>query len=244
MDQPKQANTNDKPRKTKAPLEAVSPVTVINTGLTDHQIPLEVSNHVVQNIPVILSSRPPSINNRVQHNLNFNNIIKVDIDKTAISTHNEDVYVSKLLLTNMMRRIRAPNDEKQVTSQCHSSFVSVLSHNQELKYPIPSIMKPRKSKRPECIRVPNYNSLIPLRRTVTFSHFPKICFSNVRSMVNKIDEIFASISTNLYDVVVITEIWLNSRITDELIRIPGYVSCRRNRPNDQSGGGLCTYRLD
>ena len=78
-------------------------------------------------------------------------------------------------------------------------------------YPIPSIMKPRKSKRPECIRVPNYNSLIPLRRTVTFPHFPKICFSNVRSMVNKIDEIFASISTNLYDVVVVTETWLNSR---------------------------------
>ena len=76
---------------------------------------------------------------------------------------------------------------------------------QELnKHPIPSIMEPRKSKRPECIRVPNYNSLIPSRRTVTFPHFPKICFSNVRSMVNKIDEIVASISTNLYDVVVIT----------------------------------------
>ena len=229
MDQSKQANTNDKPRKTKAPLEAVSPVTVIHTGLTDHQIPPEVSNHVVQNIPVILSSRPPSTNNRVQHNLNFNNIIKVDIDKTAISTHNDDVYVPKLLLTNTMRRIRVPNDEEQITSQSHSSFVSVFSHNQELnKYPIPSIMKPRKSKRPECIRVPNYNSLIPLRRTVTFPHFPKICFSTVRSMVNKIDEIFASISTNLYDVVVITETWLNSRITDELIRIPGYVSCRRD----------------
>ena len=86
------------------------------------------------------------------------NIIRVDIDKTAISTHNEDVYVPKLLLTSMMRQIRVPNDEEQVTSQCHSSFVRVFSLNQELnKYPIPSIMKPRKSKRPECIRVPNYN---------------------------------------------------------------------------------------
>ena len=84
VDQSKQANTNDKPRKTKAPLEAVSTVTVIHTGLTDLQIPLEVSNHVVQNIPVILSSRPPSINNRVRYNLNFNNIIKVDIDKIKL----------------------------------------------------------------------------------------------------------------------------------------------------------------
>ena len=93
-------------------------------------------------------------------------------------------------------------------------------------------MKPRKSKRPECIRVSSYNSLIPLRRTVTFPHFPKNCFSNVRSMENKIDEIVASISTNLYDVVVITETWSNSRITDEFIRTPGYVSCRRDRSND------------
>ena len=113
---------------------------------------------------------------------------------------------------------------------------------QELnKYPIPTIMKPRKSKRPECIRVSSNNSLIPLRRTLTFPHFPKNCFSNVRSMVNKIDEIVASISTNLYDVVVITETWLNSRITDEFIRTPGYASCRRDRSNDQRGGGLCTY---
>ena len=113
---------------------------------------------------------------------------------------------------------------------------------QELnKYPIPTIMKPRKSKRPECIRVPNYNSLIPLRRTLTFPHFSKNCFSNVRSMVNKIDEIVASISINLYDVVVITETWLNSRITDEFIRTPGCASCRRDRSNDQREGGLCTY---
>ena len=60
-------------------------------------------------------------------------------------------------------------------------------------------------------------------------------------MVNKFDEVSASISTELYDVAVITETWLNSRVTDELIRIPGYVSCRRDRPNNQRGGGLCTY---
>ena len=102
-------------------------------------------------------------------------------------------------------------------------------------------MKPRKNKRPECISVPDYSSLIPLRRSVTIPRFPKIWFSNARSMVNKLDEVSASISTELYDVAVITETWLNSRVTDELIRIPGYVSCRRDRPNNQRGGGLCTY---
>ena len=70
--------------------------------MTEYQIPLEVSDHVVQNIPVIFSSRPPSMNNRVQYNVNFNNIIKVNIDKTDNSTRNDDVYVRNLLLANTM----------------------------------------------------------------------------------------------------------------------------------------------
>ena len=95
------------------------------------------------------------------------------------------------------------------------NIVSAISHNQDInKYPIPTIMKHRKNKRLECISVPDYSSLIPLRRSVTILRFPKIWFSNVRSMVNKLDEVSASISTELYDVAVITETWLNSRVTD------------------------------
>ena len=95
------------------------------------------------------------------------------------------------------------------------NIVSAILHNQEFnKYPIPTIMKPRKNKRPECISVPDYSSLIPLRRSVTIPRFPKIWFSNVRPMVNKLDEVSASISTELYDVTVITETWLKSRVTD------------------------------
>ena len=40
---------------------------------------------------------------------------------------------------------------------------------------------------------------------------------------------------------VITESWLCSQISDELIRIPGYVTYRKDRSNNQRGGGLCTY---
>jgi hypothetical protein len=39
------------------------------------------------------------------------------------------------------------------------NIVSAISHNQDInKYPIPTIMKPRKNKRPECISVPDYSS--------------------------------------------------------------------------------------
>ena len=54
-------------------------------------------------------------------------------------------------------------------------------------------------------------------------------------------------TNNLCDIAVITESWLSSRVTDQLISIPGYESRRRDRPDHQRGGGLCTFinsRLD
>jgi len=55
-------------------------------------------------------------------------------------------------------------------------------------------------------------------------------------MVNKLDELFAVVSANSFEIVVITESWLCSQICDELIRIPGYVTYRKDRSNNQRGG--------
>ena len=71
--------------------------------------------------------------------------------------------------------------------------------------------------------------------------FPKFFLSNVRSMVNKLDDISGSIISNNCDIAVITETWLSSIVTDQLICIPGYVTCRRDRPDDRRGGGICTF---
>ena len=71
--------------------------------------------------------------------------------------------------------------------------------------------------------------------------FPKLFLSNARSMVNKTDDIACTITNNNCDIVVITESWLSSNVTDQLISIPGYATCRRDRPNDQRGGGICTF---
>ena len=52
--------------------------------------------------------------------------------------------------------------------------------------------------------------------------FPKFFLSNVRSMVNKIDEIQGVISTNKCDILALTESWLTSKVSDDLITIPDY----------------------
>ena len=72
-------------------------------------------------------------------------------------------------------------------------------------------------------------------------NFPKIFLSNTRSMVNKLDEINTVITINKCNIAVITESWLSSNITNALVSIPGYFCIRKDRPNDQRGGGLCTY---
>ena len=57
-------------------------------------------------------------------------------------------------------------------------------------------------------------------------------------MVNKLDELFPTVSANFFEIIVITESWLSSLIDDELIGIPGYATYRRDRLNNQRGGGL------
>ena len=77
--------------------------------------------------------------------------------------------------------------------------------------------------------------------TKSMSSFPKFLLSNVRSMVNKIDEIQGVLSTNECDIFVLTESWLTSKVSDNLITIPDYKHIRKDRLNDQRGGGICTY---
>ena len=63
-------------------------------------------------------------------------------------------------------------------------------------------------------RNPNNLIKIPLQRSVTRPNFPSILFSNVRSMVNKLDELFATVSANSFEIILITESWLSSLIDD------------------------------
>ena len=83
----------------------------------------------------------------------------------------------------------------------HNAFIADIDESglgqSVMQQPISVTVRPRKKKRFNSARVPNYSSLIPQKRTVKGMSSPKIFFSNVRSMVNKVDDIFASVSVNL-----------------------------------------------
>ena len=88
------------------------------------------------------------------------------------------------------------------------------------------------------INDPTTRTLITIPTTRLSYDFPTFFLSNTRSMANKLG---ATITNNKCDIAIITESWLSSNITNDLIKIPGFSSIRKDRCDDQRGGGLCTY---
>ena len=88
---------------------------------------------------------------------------------------------------------------------------------------------------------PTTRTLITIPTTRLSYDFPTFFLSNTRSMANKLDEISVTITNNKCDIAIITESWLSSNITNDLIKIPGFSCIRNDRCDDQRGGGLCTY---
>ena len=58
---------------------------------------------------------------------------------------------------------------------------------------------------------------------------PSFYLFNARSLLPKIDELTALLSTNSVDLVAITESWLKSDIENSLIFFPGFNSFRNDR---------------
>ena len=88
---------------------------------------------------------------------------------------------------------------------------------------------------------PTTHTLITIPTTRLSYDFPTFFLSNTRLMANKLDEISVTITNNKCDIAIITESRLSSNITNDLIKIPGFSCIRKDRCDDQRGGGLCTY---
>ena len=70
--------------------------------------------------------------------------------------------------------------------------------------------------------------------------FVKCCLINSRSIVNKLHELHDLLSTEIYQIILITETWLTDKIPDCLV-ISGqdYSLFRKDRPSGAVGGGVC-----
>jgi hypothetical protein len=67
----------------------------------------------------------------------------------------------------------------------------------------------------------------------------KIGNLNIRSLVNKIDQLAVFVDDYQFDVICINETWLDDSLEDHEVLIPGYEIIRRDR--NKYGGGVCFY---
>ena len=66
-------------------------------------------------------------------------------------------------------------------------------------------------------------------------------YLNARSLMNKLDEFFATVYDLGPDVVGVTESWANADIDDKELGMEGYTMFRQDRPVDRRGGGVILY---
>lgn len=68
----------------------------------------------------------------------------------------------------------------------------------------------------------------------------KCCYTNARSLCNKLDEFFTFVTIHNPDVIAVTETWSNSDITDSCLTPPNYKLFRKDRGqfSNERGGGV------
>ena len=81
-------------------------------------------------------------------------------------------------------------------------------------------------------QIPFYPKLSLIEDKFSIVHY------NVQSIANKLDLIESELRS--FDVICITESWLDGRTSDENINIEDFKLFRRDRPGDYHGG-ICVY---
>ena len=66
-------------------------------------------------------------------------------------------------------------------------------------------------------------------------------YLNARSLVNKMDVLFALNQTYKYDIIIVTESWMNDGISSSEIQLEGYDIFRGDRQICKRGGGVLLY---
>ena len=84
-----------------------------------------------------------------------------------------------------------------------------------------------------CVTEENNDYCFPKEKGMKFSHL------NIRSLRNKKDDLGMFLRDNPYDLLGLSETWLEEYISDSLIAISGYNFERKDR--QEHGGGVCCY---
>ncbi|KAK9718379.1 Endonuclease-reverse transcriptase [Popillia japonica] len=69
----------------------------------------------------------------------------------------------------------------------------------------------------------------------------KLAHINARSILKNFNSLKDCVVVNDFDVVTVTETWLNDAVADDLVHINDYIVVREDRGGDRRGGGVCVF---
>lgn len=69
----------------------------------------------------------------------------------------------------------------------------------------------------------------------------KFLHINIRSLLHKLPLVTHDYLDDKFDVVLISESWLQRGIPDNIVMVPEYNFVRKDRSTQKRGGGLCIY---
>jgi hypothetical protein len=70
---------------------------------------------------------------------------------------------------------------------------------------------------------------------------PSLMLLNARSLLPKLDELYAIAKTHLPSLIIVTESWLNEEVDSSVVCLPGYAQPFRRDREERRGGGVCVY---
>lgn len=68
-----------------------------------------------------------------------------------------------------------------------------------------------------------------------------VCHINIRSLFGKVDALRDSLRGSGVHVILVSETWLTTDISDSMVHFPGYKLFRRDRNSSTRGGGVAMY---
>jgi len=82
----------------------------------------------------------------------------------------------------------------------------------------------------------------PLRNVLKSNHLLRCFYFNARSLKNKLAELHLLLHDGIYDIIAVSESWLDDTVNDSLLLDGSFYSVFRcDRQNNHAGGGTCIF---
>lgn len=175
-------------------------------------------------VSFVLTTTMPTEHNEIRYNESELMLLRNNVTTSRVQLPQEvSINIDRLGIARIDQHRRMRGRRGGSHMRRHITVVKPIPRRKHL--PIPS----RKA-----------NVIQLIRSDRRKEHFPSILLTNIRSMNNKLDELYATVQVNQADLVAVTETWFSDSKPAEANEMKGYNLLHKDRA-DKRGGGVALY---